>query len=219
MWICEDPGIPNPGPFVSPSSHHSTATATASLRDRFPPVTISAAKQPFWQTPLYKTLGEAALTAKPWPLIEGWDEFNNIIIANVGGYPVRLRDVGSATIGAISERSVSRYNGKPSLNIGVIKQAVANPLLDVTIDGATQPGFAGAPLVELSGLTMGIVGFGRIGQAEKVGQRLARRVGAAVSSAEGVVGAANLSVASGQHDRHVDQRRLRQRRAVAHRQR
>jgi len=56
------------------------------------------------------------------------DEFNNIIIANVGGYPVRLRDVGSATIGAISERSVSRYNGKPSLNIGVIKQAVANPL-------------------------------------------------------------------------------------------
>jgi multiple sugar transport system substrate-binding protein len=45
----------------------------------FPPVTISAAKQPFWQTPLYKTLGEAALTAKAWPLIEGWDEFNNII--------------------------------------------------------------------------------------------------------------------------------------------
>ncbi len=45
----------------------------------FPPVTISAAKQSFWQTPLYKTLGEAALTAKAWPLIEGWDEFNNII--------------------------------------------------------------------------------------------------------------------------------------------
>ena len=45
----------------------------------FPPVTISAAKQPFWQTPLYKTLGQAALTARPWPLIEGWDEFNNII--------------------------------------------------------------------------------------------------------------------------------------------
>ncbi|MBL0291467.1 MAG: efflux RND transporter permease subunit [Betaproteobacteria bacterium] len=56
------------------------------------------------------------------------DEFNAIIVANVGGYPVRLRDVGSAAIGAISERSVSRYNGKPSLNIGVIKQAVANPL-------------------------------------------------------------------------------------------
>jgi multiple sugar transport system substrate-binding protein len=45
----------------------------------FPPVTMSAAKAPEWQTPLYKTLGEAALTAKPWPLIKGWDEFNNII--------------------------------------------------------------------------------------------------------------------------------------------
>ena len=56
------------------------------------------------------------------------EQFNQIIIANVGGYPVRIRDIGSAAIGAVDERSVSRYNGKPSLNIGVIKQAVANPL-------------------------------------------------------------------------------------------
>ena len=56
------------------------------------------------------------------------DQFANIIIANVGGYPVRLRDVGSAAIGAVDERTISRFNGKPSLNIGVIKQAVANPL-------------------------------------------------------------------------------------------
>jgi multidrug efflux pump len=56
------------------------------------------------------------------------EQFNSIIIANVGGYPVRLRDVGSAAIGAVNERSISRFNGKPSLNIGVIKQAVANPL-------------------------------------------------------------------------------------------
>jgi multidrug efflux pump len=56
------------------------------------------------------------------------DQFANIIVANVGGYPVRIRDVGSAEIGAVDERTVSRFNGKPSLNIGVIKQAVANPL-------------------------------------------------------------------------------------------
>ncbi|MFO1306147.1 MAG: efflux RND transporter permease subunit [Burkholderiales bacterium] len=56
------------------------------------------------------------------------EQFNNIIIANVGGYPVRIRDVGSAQIGALDDRTISRYNGKPSLNIGVIKQAVANPL-------------------------------------------------------------------------------------------
>jgi multidrug efflux pump len=56
------------------------------------------------------------------------EQFNSIIIANVGGYPVRLRDVGSAYVGPVDERVISRYNGQPSLNIGVIKQAVANPL-------------------------------------------------------------------------------------------
>ena len=56
------------------------------------------------------------------------EQFNNIIVANVGGYPVRIRDVGNAEIGPVDERTVSRFNGKPSLNIGVIKQAVANPL-------------------------------------------------------------------------------------------
>jgi multidrug efflux pump len=56
------------------------------------------------------------------------EQFNAIIVANVGGYPVRVRDVGTAYIGPVDERSVSRFNGKPAINIGVIKQAVANPL-------------------------------------------------------------------------------------------
>jgi multidrug efflux pump len=56
------------------------------------------------------------------------DAFGQIIVANVAGYPVRIRDLGTVAIGAANERTVSRFNGKPSLNIGVIKQAVANPL-------------------------------------------------------------------------------------------
>src|SRR5258707_9103855 len=56
------------------------------------------------------------------------EQFNNIIVANVRGYPLRIRDVGSAEIGPVEERVISRYNGKSSLNIGVIKQAVSNPL-------------------------------------------------------------------------------------------
>ena len=35
------------------------------------------------------------------------EQFNNIIIANVGGYPVRIRDVGSAQIGALDDRTIS----------------------------------------------------------------------------------------------------------------
>ena len=56
------------------------------------------------------------------------EQFNRIIIANVAGYPVRIQDVGSAEIGAVDERTVSRFNGKPALNIGIAKQATANPL-------------------------------------------------------------------------------------------
>jgi len=56
------------------------------------------------------------------------DAFGQIIVANVAGYPVRLRDLGTVKIGPANERTISRFNGKPSLNIGVIKQAVANPL-------------------------------------------------------------------------------------------
>jgi multiple sugar transport system substrate-binding protein len=42
----------------------------------FPPVTLSAAKDPFWNTPLYKALNKAALTARPWPLVDGFDTLN-----------------------------------------------------------------------------------------------------------------------------------------------
>ncbi|MBA3477862.1 MAG: efflux RND transporter permease subunit [Lautropia sp.] len=56
------------------------------------------------------------------------EQFAQIIVAHVGGYPVRLQDLGTVSIGAVNERTISRFNGKPSLNIGVIKQATANPL-------------------------------------------------------------------------------------------
>jgi multiple sugar transport system substrate-binding protein len=45
----------------------------------FPPVTMTAGKLPQFQTPLYKALGEAALNAKGWPLMEGFAQVNDII--------------------------------------------------------------------------------------------------------------------------------------------
>ena len=45
----------------------------------FPPVTISAAELPQFQTPLYQVLNEAAAHAKPWPLIDGFAEMTDII--------------------------------------------------------------------------------------------------------------------------------------------
>ncbi len=45
----------------------------------FPPVTISAASLPQFQSPLYQALNEAAAYAKPWPLIEGFAEMTDVI--------------------------------------------------------------------------------------------------------------------------------------------
>src|SRR6187200_57706 len=41
------------------------------------------------------------------------EQFSDIVVANVAGYPVRIRDLGTAVVGAIDERTVSRYNGQP----------------------------------------------------------------------------------------------------------
>jgi ABC-type glycerol-3-phosphate transport system substrate-binding protein len=45
----------------------------------FPPVTLSAAKLPQFQTPLYKALNEAAVHAKGWPLMDGFAEISDTI--------------------------------------------------------------------------------------------------------------------------------------------
>src|SRR5262245_25467030 len=56
------------------------------------------------------------------------EQFNNMIVVENRGYPVRLRDVGSARLGALDERSVIRRNGQPGLGLGVVKQSTANTL-------------------------------------------------------------------------------------------
>jgi multidrug efflux pump len=55
-------------------------------------------------------------------------QFENAIVANVAGYPVRIRDVADVRVGAQDERVIARFNGEPSINMGVIKQATGNPL-------------------------------------------------------------------------------------------
>ena len=56
------------------------------------------------------------------------EQFANVVVANVGGYPVRMKDVANVVIAPADERVVSRFNGKPAINIGVVKQSTANPL-------------------------------------------------------------------------------------------
>ncbi|MEI2416433.1 efflux RND transporter permease subunit [Orrella sp. JC864] len=55
-------------------------------------------------------------------------QFENVVVANVSGYPVRIRDLARVEIGPASERVSSRFNGRTSLTIGVTRQSTANPL-------------------------------------------------------------------------------------------
>jgi len=55
-------------------------------------------------------------------------QFNDLIIRDVDGYLVRLKDVGEARIGALDERTITRFMGNPAVAMGVVKQSTANPL-------------------------------------------------------------------------------------------
>ncbi|MDS4030886.1 MAG: efflux RND transporter permease subunit [Candidatus Contendobacter sp.] len=56
------------------------------------------------------------------------EQFNDLIIKETKGYPIRLRDIGYAETGAADERNAVRVNGNPSVGLGVVKQSTANTL-------------------------------------------------------------------------------------------
>ncbi len=55
-------------------------------------------------------------------------QFDEMILTESRGYPVRLKDVGRAELGALDERSRLRVNGNPAVGLGVVKQSTANTL-------------------------------------------------------------------------------------------
>lgn len=56
------------------------------------------------------------------------EQFQQIVIKDVNGFPVKLRDVAKVELGAREERNAAWFGGKPSVTIGIVKQATANPL-------------------------------------------------------------------------------------------
>ncbi|MCB4769120.1 efflux RND transporter permease subunit [Ancylobacter sp. Lp-2] len=56
------------------------------------------------------------------------DQFNDIVVKRANGAQVRLADVARVELGAADERRSSRFNGGQAIIVGIIKQAVANPL-------------------------------------------------------------------------------------------
>ncbi len=54
------------------------------------------------------------------------EAFNDLVVATVGGQPVRVRDIGRAEDGTKEQRSVARLNGVPTVQVQVLRQAGAN---------------------------------------------------------------------------------------------
>jgi len=53
-------------------------------------------------------------------------QFDDLVIANVNGSPVRLRDVGHVEDGTKEQRSLSRLNGVPTVTLDIRRQSGAN---------------------------------------------------------------------------------------------
>jgi multidrug efflux pump len=56
------------------------------------------------------------------------EEFADLIIKNVNGKPVRVRDVARVEVGPESARKLVRFNGEPGVGLGVVKQSTANSI-------------------------------------------------------------------------------------------
>lgn len=54
------------------------------------------------------------------------DDFNDLVVSYFKGTPVKIRDIGRAEDGMDEKRSVSRFNGVPSVGIGIQKQSGTN---------------------------------------------------------------------------------------------
>jgi multidrug efflux pump len=56
------------------------------------------------------------------------EEFAAVIVKDTGGFLVRLGDVARVELGADSSRFRARFNRRNAVPLGIVKQAVANPL-------------------------------------------------------------------------------------------
>lgn len=56
------------------------------------------------------------------------DEFQRLIVANIGGRPIMVRDIGWVENGEEEARSLARFDGRPSVNLVIQKQSGTNTI-------------------------------------------------------------------------------------------
>jgi hydrophobic/amphiphilic exporter-1 (mainly G- bacteria), HAE1 family len=58
--------------------------------------------------------------------LQNVSDFNNLIVAYYQNAPVRIKDIGRAEDGSEDKRSIARFNGIPSVGVGIQKQSGTN---------------------------------------------------------------------------------------------
>jgi hydrophobe/amphiphile efflux-1 (HAE1) family protein len=79
------------------------------------------------------TTGKEELTLRTLGRFTDPKQFDDLVIANVNGAPVRLRDIGHVEDGTKEQRSFSRLNGVPTVTLDIRRQSGANTV--EVIDG------------------------------------------------------------------------------------
>jgi HAE1 family hydrophobic/amphiphilic exporter-1 len=72
--------------------------------------------------------GSRELSLRTLGRVEHPEDFNRIIVANSGGKPIRITDVGNVVDGYEEPRSLARLDGKPAVVLEVRKQEGSNTL-------------------------------------------------------------------------------------------
>src|SRR5215467_2309260 len=72
------------------------------------------------------TTGKEELTLRTLGRFSDPRQFSDLVVANVNGGPVRLRDIGWVEDGTKEQRSLSRLNGVPTVTLDIRRQSGAN---------------------------------------------------------------------------------------------
>ncbi len=87
----------------------------------------TALQQQNVELPSGKIAGDATeLSVRTFGNINTEEEFNNVIVKNVNGSDIKIKDVGEAVLGPENEESVLKESGVPMIALAIVPQPGSN---------------------------------------------------------------------------------------------
>ncbi len=70
--------------------------------------------------------GRRELTLRTMGRVMKPEDFSELVVSQINGAPIRVKDIGYVTDGTKEQRSLARLNGVPSVSLGIIRQSGSN---------------------------------------------------------------------------------------------